>query len=212
MNKAIARVFELLHQLRDTRSEYVISVSDSLDGFIQGLFWAGVITDDQYKALAVLAGNAFCNSGKPFPTLLNAGPCISWWELHKRTVATHLLEKPQAVPGNEPVQLQPVAACPGLHLLCLLVEGRNGQALALPVHTLRPMPPRVCGADPHPENGPRRWCLETAPLEMVDHPGLYLRETHSTRPTAEVLERCSGHRQARALRPALGSVRVGGLS
>lgn len=110
------------------------------------------------------------------------------------------------------VQLQPQAALPGLHLLCLLVQGRNGQALALPVHTLRPMPPRVCGAAPHPKNGPRRWCLETAPVGMVDHPGLYLRQTHATRPTAEVLERCSGHWQTRSLRPALGSVRAGELS
>jgi len=110
------------------------------------------------------------------------------------------------------VQPQPQAALPGLHLLCLLVTSRNGQALALPVHTLRPMPPRVCGADPHPKNGLRRWSLETAPVGMVDHPGLYLREAHATRPTAEVLERCSGHRQTRALRPALGSVRAGELS
>ncbi len=110
------------------------------------------------------------------------------------------------------IQLQQPAARRELRLLCLLVKGRNGQALALPVHTLRPMPPRVCGADSHPENGPRRWCRETAPVGMVDHTGLYLRETHATRPTAEVLERCSGQWQARALRPALGSVRAGGLS
>ena len=110
------------------------------------------------------------------------------------------------------IQLQQPAARRELRLLCLLVKGRNGQALALPVHTLRPMPPRVCGADPHPKNGPRRWCLETAPVGMGDHTGLYLRETHATRPTAEVLERCGKHRQARALRLALGSVRAGELS
>ena len=110
------------------------------------------------------------------------------------------------------IQLQQPAARRELRLLCLLVKGRNGQALALPVHTLRPMPPRLCGADSHPKDGPRRWSLETAPVGMGDHAGLYLRETHATRPTAEVLERCSGHRQARSFRPALGSVRAGELS
>lgn len=109
-------------------------------------------------------------------------------------------------------RLQPPPALPGLHLLCLLVEGRNGQALALPVHTLRPMPPRVCGADPHPKDGLRRWSLETAPVGMGDHPGLYLRETHATRPAAEVLERCSGQWQTRSFRTPLGSVRTGELS
>lgn len=109
-------------------------------------------------------------------------------------------------------QVPPPTPCPGLRLLCLLVPGRNGQARALPVHTLRPMPPRVCPTRAHLKNGPRRWCLETAPVGMVDHPGLYLRETHAKRPTAEVLERCSGQWQTRALRPALGSVRAGGLS
>ncbi len=110
------------------------------------------------------------------------------------------------------VQLSAATPRPGLRLLCLLVTNRNGQARALPVHTLRPMPPRICPTRADAKNGPRRWCLDAVAFPVANHTGLYLRETHATRPTAEVLERCAGHRQAHALRPALGSVRAGGLS
>ena len=46
----------------------------------------------------------------------------------------------------EPVQLSAPAAPRGLRLLCLLVRSRSGETRSLPVHTLRPMPPRVCAA------------------------------------------------------------------
>lgn len=110
------------------------------------------------------------------------------------------------------VQLSAATTRQGLRLLCLLVTSRNGQARFLPVHTLRPMPPRICPTRAHPKNGPRRWCLDAVAFPVANHTGLYLRETYATRPTAEVLARCAGHRQAYALRPALGSVRDGGMS
>ena len=100
------------------------------------------------------------------------------------------------------IQLQQPAARRELRLLCLLVEGRDGQARSLPVHTLRPMPPRVCPTRSHAENAPRRWCLDALALPVGNHPGLYLRETHAKRPTAHVLERCGQHRQASAFRAA----------
>lgn len=79
------------------------------------------------------------------------------------------------VPGHEPVPVSATSPRPGLRLLCLLVRARNGETRALPVHTLHPMPPRV---------GPSgRWSL-------ADDPSFVLRETHATRPTASVLERC----------------------
>lgn len=87
-------------------------------------------------------------------------------------------------------QLPPPPACIGLRLLCLLVKGRDGQARSLPVHTLRPMPPRVCPTRAHNQDAPRRWCLDALALPMGNHAGLYLRETHAKRPTAQVLERC----------------------
>jgi len=87
-------------------------------------------------------------------------------------------------------QLSTPCARPGLRLLCLLVQTRNGETRSLPVHTLRPMPPRLCAADSHAANGPRRWCLEASGLGVDSGAGLYLREAHATRPPREVVERC----------------------
>ncbi|MCF7201843.1 hypothetical protein L3N39_07070 [Pseudomonas sp. JM10B5a] len=50
-------------------------------------------------------------------------------------------------------RLQPASPCTGLRLLCLLVRTRNGETRSLPVHTLRPMPPRLCAANSHAANG-----------------------------------------------------------
>lgn len=108
-------------------------------------------------------------------------------------------------------RLQPASSRTGLRLLCLLVPTRNGKARSLPVHTLRPMPPRVCAADSHAANGPRRWDLEASAFGMEGGTGLYLREAHATRPTAEVLERCARHWPANALRPDSRTVRAGGV-
>ncbi|SCW29629.1 hypothetical protein SAMN05216370_0211 [Pseudomonas peli] len=109
-------------------------------------------------------------------------------------------------------QLPPPPTCTGLRLLCLLVKGRNGQARSLPVHTLRPMPPRVCPTRAHAQNAPRRWCLDALAFPMGNHTGLYLRQTHAKRPTAQVLERCGQYRQARAFRAASRTFRAGGVS
>lgn len=108
-------------------------------------------------------------------------------------------------------QLSTPSACPGLRLLCLLVQTRNGETRSLPVHTLRPMPPRVCGADSHAANGPRRWDLEASAFGMEGGTGLYLREAHATRPAPEVLERCARYWPAHALRPDSRTVRAGGV-
>ncbi len=87
-------------------------------------------------------------------------------------------------------QLSTPSARPGLRLLCLLVQTRNGETRSLPVHTLRPMPPRLCAADSHAANGLRRWNLEASALGLDSGTGLYLREAHATRPPREVVERC----------------------
>ena len=108
-------------------------------------------------------------------------------------------------------QLSTPSARPGLRLLCLLVQTRNGEPRSLPVHTMRPMPPRVCAADSHAANGLRRWNLEAFALGLESGTGLYLREAHATRPTAEVLERYLRLGQANTLRPDSRTVRAGGL-
>lgn len=110
------------------------------------------------------------------------------------------------------IQLQQPAARRELRLLCLLVKGRDGQARSLPVHTLRPMPPRVCPTCAHTQDGPRRWCLDALAVPMGNHTGLYLRETHAKRPPAQVLERCGKHRQSRAFRAAARTFPASGVS
>lgn len=109
-------------------------------------------------------------------------------------------------------RLQPASPCTGLRLLCLLVRSRNGETRSLPVHTLRPMPPRICGADSHATNGPRRWDLEASSFGMEGDPAFILRETRAERPAPEVLERCARHWPAHALRPDSRTVRAGGVS
>jgi len=108
-------------------------------------------------------------------------------------------------------RLQSASPRTGLRLLCLLVQMRWRNPLT-PGHTLRPMPPRVCGADSHATNGPRRWDLEAAAFGVESGTGLYLRETHATRPTSEVLERCARYWPANALRPDPRTLRAGGVS
>ena len=109
-------------------------------------------------------------------------------------------------------QLSTPSACTGLRLLCLLVRTRSGEPRSLPVHTLRPMPPRVCAADSHAENGLRRWNLEASALGVESGTGLYLREAHATRPPREVVERYLRLGQANALRPDPRTVRAGGVN
>jgi len=87
-------------------------------------------------------------------------------------------------------RLQSPSPRTGLRLLCLLVRTRSGETRSLPVHTLRPMPPRLCAADSHAANGLRRWNLEASGLGVESGTGLYLREAHATRPPHEVVERC----------------------
>jgi hypothetical protein len=110
------------------------------------------------------------------------------------------------------IQLQHPTARIELRLLCLLVKGRDGQTRSLPVHTLRPMPPRVCPTRAHTQDAPRRWCLDALAFPVANHTGLYLRETHAKRPTAQVLERCGKHRQAGAVCAAVRAFSAGGVS
>lgn len=83
-----------------------------------------------------------------------------------------------------------------LRLLCLLVKDRSGGSRSLPIHTMRPLPPRV---------GPvGRWSL-------ASDAAFYLRETRAERPSPEVLARYSRQRQTNALRADSRAVRAGGV-
>lgn len=94
--------------------------------------------------------------------------------------------KPSAqVPANEhSCEVSAPASRPELRLLCLLVKDRSGKSRPLPVHTLRPVPPRV---------GPvGRWSL-------ASDAAFHLRETRAERPSPEVLARYSRQRQTDAV-------------
>lgn len=110
------------------------------------------------------------------------------------------------------IQLQQSGSCRELRLLCLLVKGRDGQAESLPVHTLRPMPPRVCSTWSDSKHGSRRWNLDAFEMGTGDNACLSLRETHAKRPSAQVLERCGKHRQAGAFLTATRALSTGGVS
>lgn len=189
-------------------------------GQLRALQDLGVITFSQFNQLTDVLMNAALHSGKPFPSARNAGPAMPSWIAFQRREQAQVaapaygecdctdgcdacdegffadrVGKPSAqVPANEPESVSAPAPCTGLRLLCLLVKARNGQARALPVHTLRPMPPRVGPAG--------RWSL-------ASDPSFVLRETHAVRPPREVLERCARHRQTNAVRAASRTVRTG---
>lgn len=95
--------------------------------------------------------------------------------------------------SHEPVQAH---TYPGLRLLCLLVPSRTGTR-SLPIHTLRPMPPRISAQG--------KWSL-------ADHPGFHLRETHAQPASASVLARVLHHGQAHAFRADSRTLRVGALN
>lgn len=109
-------------------------------------------------------------------------------------------QRPAEGMSYENHQRLPAPAAPRqLRLLCLLVSSASAPARYLPVHTMRPMPPRVCAADSRPKDGQGCWRVDSASLELVDNTGLYLRETRAVAPSTEVLARCAGHRQANAI-------------
>lgn len=214
MNQAIEEVSRLLHYVRDGFGDINLRLHwiNHLNGFLSGLFWAGVIDFDQYQALGQLATDAFINSGKPFPHALNAGPLMPAsvrYERNKEAV------KPQAVPVNESVQLQPVAAPRKLLLLCLLGRSPRSKitrAFAQPVGVSRLPAPWLAPS--------ARWCVRLSRRSakrstvsgiwpIQNSPGLVLREAHAVAPSAEVLARLQRHGLTNAIRAAARAVQFG---
>lgn len=156
----------------------------SVQGQLRALCDLGVITWDQHVLLTDLLLNASANAGKAFPGQRNVGPVMPSYiacTRHQSPV------KPSAqVPADErPSEVSAPASCPELRLFCLLVEDRSGNPRSLPVHTMRPMPPRVTPSG--------RWSL-------ASDPAFHLRETRAERPSPEVLARYSRQRQTNAVR------------
>lgn len=198
----------------DQRGDYQDwSAFGRLHGRLSVALELGLITHQQSNLLDALIRNADDHKGLPFPDKRNAGPCISWFELHKRTVVTpapenpaviHMggydfvdasLLKPHAqVPANEkPDPVSAPAPCRELRLLCLLVETAT-ESYAVPLGTMHSVPPRAS------ING--RW-------PSAGSPGVVLRETHAQRPTAQVLARLQRHGQTHAIRATARTVQLG---
>jgi hypothetical protein len=215
LNLALSSLLHTLVTVRcalpDVSSGRYWAVFGTAQGQIRALVDLGVITLEQGDLLSDLLMNASEHGGKPFPSTKNVGPVMPYLIALKRSRSA---VEPQAEqPADEPASELPAPAAPrAVRLLCLLVQTRNGKARTLPVHTLRPMPPRVCAADSHDTDGQDRWCLDNPRLGMGSDTGLYLRETHAIVPPAEVLERCTRYGQTNALRADLRAVRAGGLS
>lgn len=191
MNIAIEHLFSMLHSLRDGRHEHSDYRSCSIDGFIEGLLWGGLISTDQYMALGALATNAYCNVGKPFPSMANAGPIMPSFvffereKQHPKSQAAHANEKPEPVSAP--------ATPRELRLLCLLVETAT-ESYTVPLGTMHPVPPRASIKG--------RW-------PSVGSPGVVLRQTHAQRPTAQVLARLQRHGQAHAIRATARTFQFG---
>jgi hypothetical protein len=154
----------------------------SVQGQLQALYHLGVITWDQHCLLTDLLLNASENAGKPFPDERNVGPVMPSYVAYMRRQSP--VKPSTQVPADDrPSEVSAPASCPELRLLCLLVQTRNGETRSLPVHTMRPMPPRV---------GPSgRWSL-------AGDPSFVLRETRAVRPAPEVLARYLRQRQTNA--------------
>lgn len=156
----------------------------SVQGQLKAMHDLGVITWDQLVLLTDLLLNASRHSGKPFIGESNVGPVMPSYiacTRHQSPV------KPSArVPADEhPSEVSAPTSCPELRLFCLLVKDRSGNPRSLPVHTMRPMPPRVTPTG--------RWSL-------ASDPAFHLRETRAERPSPEVLARYSRQRQTNAVR------------
>lgn len=153
-------------------------------GFISALRCAGLISLEEQFRLDALAMSALEHGGQVYPGGIT-GPVMptSIW-LERTSVASAAVKPLAQVPANER-QVPAPAPHTGLRLLCLLVKDRSGGSRSLPIHTMRPLPPRV---------GPvGRWSL-------ASDAAFYLRETRAERPSPEVLARYSRQRQTNALR------------
>lgn len=112
---------------------------------------------------------------------------------------------------TEAIAHEPVSAPapqPGLRLLCLLCQKTGAYQ---PVATLRPMPPRSLFSGRWPNAAGER-ALAAREQYLSLGLGLYLSPALTNPAPASVLVRGGKHRQANALRPALGFVRAGELS
>lgn len=182
------------------RDTYYLDAGGVL-GFLSALRVARIINHDEETRMYWLFVNACEHSVKPFPSRLNAGPCIWPWDLRQRR------EQAREETADAPIEVPAPAAPRVVYLLCMRgprLAGGTSRRLQ-PVHTLHRMPPyaSVHGRWDH-ASGIR--CLEGGLQYLSCGAGVYLREAPARTPTAEVLARCVRQRQTDAVRPRLPSI------
>lgn len=181
MNQFLDEFKRLLLVLRLTSpldSDRFFMASGRVWGYLAALHEVQLLSFAEYERLRELICSAAENCSRgPIPDARNAGPLIPYH------IAIERSRSVEAVP-HVPAKVPAPAPHTGLRLLCLLVTSRTGETCALPVHTMRPMPPAVLR--------PGRWSL-------ASDPAFVLRETHALRAPAEVLARYSRQRQTNAV-------------
>lgn len=181
MNQFLDEFKRLLLALRLTSpldSDRFFMASGRVWGYLAALHEVQLLSFAEYERLRELICSAAENCSRgPIPDARNAGPLIP---LHISFERSRSVEAVPHVPAKVPAP----APHTGLRLLCLLVTSRTGETCALPVHTMRPMPPAV---------------LRTGRWSLASDPAFVLRETHAVRPPAEVLARYSRQRQTNAV-------------
>lgn len=205
IHASVERAFFLLLGLRQFSGKHSHARYMEVYGFIQGLFWADVITNDQRRALTSLALECFLHAGEPFPSPANLGPVMPGkvaYERYRERVA--LAGKPQApVAAHESDKQVPAPTAPRrLPMQRVLVSPFHvlrtlfGEPIS---RSIRPAFTRL-----HPSWAPvsARW--------PVAVPGSQMRlPLGATQTASPILER-DLQRQKRALRADLRAIRLMG--
>ncbi len=187
----------LVHVRASARDECHLRRFGAVQGSLHLAESLGLITVEQSFLLADLLLNACRHAGKPFPDRRNLGPTMPIMIKLERQEAA--LKAPVEVPTDATAQVSAQAAPVGLRLLCLLDKPKLGATSPryLPVHTMHRVPPRA---------------MVTGKWSEPRYAGLYLRETHAKRPSAELLARILEHGQADTFRADSRAVRAGEMT
>lgn len=196
IHSSVEHAFVLLLGLRQYSGEHSHARYMAVDGFIQGLFWADVITNDQYQSLTRLASECFFNAGRPFPSPLNLGPVMPAkvaFERARQLVAP--VGKPQAlVAAHESDKQVPAPTAPRrLPVLGLLGECATVGHACSCVQRL-----------------PAAWVARAGRWPLACGAVVQVSASRAGQASAKILG-CSGkHRQACAVCPDSAAIRVGG--
>lgn len=188
-----------LDRLKSSDRGVLESLLFYLLGYIEGFREAGAISGNECGRLIQRARATAVVSAKPEVAANDQPEPVP--AIAPKGLRLPGLLCPQS--ARQDVRLSPSPARRELRLLCLPRQTKLGESPEvvslgyLPIHTLHRVPPRA---------------MVTGKWSNPRYAGLYLRETHATEPTAEVLERCQRHRQTHPFRAPARTVRAGGVN